>query len=110
MPHHDGKCQRLHGHSFRMRIILQGNRLTTEGSKQGMLRDFGDVSAGVKPLMEQVLDHHYLNETLPSIESPTSENIAKWVYDTLKPMFLELLAVEIDETCTSSCRYEGDVK
>ena len=107
LPHHDGKCQRLHGHSFRMRVVLRGPRLVEDGPKRGMLRDFGDVKAAVAPLVDGVLDHHYLNETLPDIESPTSEAVAKWVYDQVKPFLPELLAVEIDETCTSSARYEG---
>ena len=106
LPHHDGKCQRLHGHSWRMNIVLQGDRLVTAGPKQGMLKDYGDVSAAVKPLVEQCLDHHYLNETIPSIENPTSENIAKWVFEQLQPIIPELVAVTIYETCTSECTYQ----
>ena len=106
LPAHDGKCQRLHGHSWRMQVVLQGDRLVTAGPKQGMLKDYGDVSAAVKPLIEQCLDHHYLNETIPSIENPTSENIAKWVFEQLQPIIPELVAVTIFETCTSECTYQ----
>lgn len=105
LPHHDGKCARLHGHSFKMRVELCGEALFVEGAKTGMLRDFSDVSKAVKPLVEEVLDHHYLNETT-GLENPTSEELARWVYLRLKPQLPELRAVEIDETCTSSCRYE----
>jgi 6-pyruvoyltetrahydropterin/6-carboxytetrahydropterin synthase len=105
LPSHDGKCARLHGHSWKMRVVLAGDRLVTEGPKKGMLKDFGDVSAGVKPLLEQCLDHHYLNDTT-GLEDPTSEELARWVFNKLSPVVPEMVAVEIDETCTSSCRYE----
>lgn len=105
LPAHDGQCARLHGHSFKARIILQGERLKQSGPKEGMLLDFKTVSEAVKPILEEKLDHHYLNETLP-INNPTSENIAKWLYGELKGKLPLLHAIEVDETCTCSCRYE----
>lgn len=102
LPQHDGKCQRLHGHSFVMRVTLKGPHLRHAGPKVGMLSDFGDISAVVKPLVETQLDHHYLNETVP-LENPTSEELARWVFYTVKPQLPLLHSVEIDETCTSSC-------
>lgn len=106
LPLHDGKCKNLHGHSWKMRVILQGEALYQQGSKAGMLRDFGDVSELVKPIVEVYLDHHYLNEST-QLENPTSEELAQWIFNRLRPLMGELLkAVEVDETCTSSCRYE----
>lgn len=105
LPKHDGKCARLHGHSWVGKLVVAGDRLVSEGPKAGMLKDFGDLSAGLKPLVEQCLDHHYLNETT-GLENPTSEEVARWVYDRLKPIVPELVAVEIQETCTSSCTYK----
>ena len=61
LPHHDGKCARLHGHSWVCRIYIQGDRLIESGPKQGMLMDFGDVKTYMKPLLDQYLDHYYLN-------------------------------------------------
>ena len=106
LPYHDGQCARLHGHSFKMRVILQGKELKQNGSKQGMLIDYKTVSEVVKPIVDEKLDHHYLNDTLP-LESPTSENIAKWLFAEIKPLLPLLHAVEVDETCSCSCRYEG---
>lgn len=106
---HDGKCARLHGHSWRARVVLRGVALHGHGPKQEMLADFGDVKALVEPLVESKLDHHYLNETLGT-DRPTSEFVAKWLFGELKRAgfgpLAELAAVEVDETCTSSCRYE----
>lgn len=104
LPHHDGKCQRLHGHSWRMRVILQGLHLVPQGPKAGMLMDFGDISKTVKPLIEEKLDHYYLNDST-GLENPTSEELARWIFQQLKFNLPQLVAVEVDETCTSSCCY-----
>lgn len=108
LPHHDGKCARLHGHSWKMRVVLNGETLHKQGPKTGMLRDFSEVSAVVKPLLEGKLDHYYLNETT-GLDNPTSEELAFWIYNQLKDALPELVAVEVDETCTCSCRYTGEL-
>lgn len=105
LPHHDGKCARLHGHSWILRVYLKGDRLQDSGAKQGMLFDFGDIKQYVQPLLDDYLDHHYLNETL-NMENPTSEAIAQWIYWELQKRNLPGLdAVEIKETCTAGCLY-----
>ncbi|OKH18771.1 6-carboxytetrahydropterin synthase QueD [[Limnothrix rosea] IAM M-220] len=105
LPHHDGKCARLHGHSWVCRVYIRGDRLIESGAKQGMLMDFSDLKSSMKPLLEDYLDHYYLNETL-EMESPTSEAIAKWIYEQLEAKkLMGLCAVEILETCTSGCIY-----
>ena len=106
LPHHNGKCSRLHGHSWELIVELRGDALQSLGPKQGMITDFGDISTEVKPLLDHYLDHHFLNDSL-TMENPTSEAIAEWIYAQLKPRFSRLLrAVEISETCTSWTRYE----
>jgi 6-pyruvoyltetrahydropterin/6-carboxytetrahydropterin synthase len=107
LPQHDGKCRELHGHSWVGRIEVRGDALVALGPKGGMLLDFSDVKAAVAPLVEDLLDHHYLNDTLP-LENPTSEAIAAWLFGELEPQLPGLYAVEIDETCTSSCRFQRD--
>ncbi len=69
-----------------------------------MLMDYADLKKVMNPIVEEYLDHHYLNETLP-LESPTSEAIAKWIYDQLKPDLPLLDSVTVNETCTCSCTY-----
>lgn len=104
LPHHDGKCARLHGHSWVLQVEIQGKGLHTTGPKQGMLLDFGDISAVVKPLLEDRLDHYYLNEST-GLESPTSERLAAWIYHTLLADLPGLVAVTVEETCTSAATY-----
>jgi len=105
LPNHDGKCRQLHGHSWVGWVEVCGWELKDEGPKQGMICDYGDIKKLLKPIVEDYLDHHYLNDTLP-MNSPTSEEVARWVFRQLRGKIVGLVAVEIEETCTSSCRYE----
>lgn len=104
LPHHDGKCARLHGHSWKMTVEVGSDRLEVRGPKRGMVMDFGELKAVVAPLVEQKLDHFYLNDSLV-MENPTSENVARWIFDKLAPKLPMLRAVIIHETCTAACRY-----
>ncbi|MDE2099979.1 MAG: 6-carboxytetrahydropterin synthase [Patescibacteria group bacterium] len=112
LPHHDGKCARLHGHSWRGSIIVSGQILNVSGPKAGMLVDYGVLSATVEPLITKYLDHWYLNESL-AIENPTSEMIASWLWGmvlrhlAMKGYSVKLVAVVIQETCTARCIYTG---
>ena len=70
------KCARLHGHSFRIELHLSGD---VDG-RLGWVMDFADVREAFQPIYDQ-LDHHYLNE-IAGLENPTSENLARWVWQT----------------------------
>lgn len=103
---HDGKCARLHGHSWKGEIMVEGMELGKFGPKANMVMDFGDMKASLKPLVEKYLDHWHLNDTLKT-NMPTSEFVAQWIYDYLKPAIPDLVTVTIEETCTSRCEYVG---
>ena len=109
LPHHDGKCARLHGHSFRLRVDIKSDAVHTEGPKYGMVVDYGDIAMIVKPLIDEKLDHWFLNESL-GLESPTSELVAQWVYDWLKTKLKGLHSVTIHETCTTAATYSEEVQ
>ena len=98
-PEH--KCRRMHGHSFRVEVVVEGPL----DPAKGYLMDFGDLKAAAQPL-EQALDHRCLNE-IPGLENPTSEMIARWIWDRLKPTMPLLAEVIVQETCTSRCSYRG---
>ncbi len=105
LPYHDGKCARLHGHSWRGVVYVKGTALNKSGSKAGMVIDYGDIKSYLKPLVDDYLDHYYLNEST-GLESPTSEEVAKWIFEQLEQAGLPgLVAIRIDETCTSTCIY-----
>ena len=98
----DHQCSRLHGHSFKARITVEGEA----GIESGWVMDFSEVSRAFRPLLEQ-LDHYYLND-IEGLENPTSENLAKWIWLRLQPSLPNLYEIEIRETCNSGCRYHGD--
>jgi len=95
------KCARLHGHSYRVIVNVTG----PVGGQSGWVMDFGDLKAAFRPLAQQ-LDHYYLNE-VPGLENPTSENLARWIWDRLKPSLTDLSAITVRETCTSGCTFRG---
>ena len=97
----DHKCARLHGHSFRIEVHLSGE----VDPASGWIMDFAELKAAFRPVHEQ-LDHNYLNE-IPGLENPTSENLAKWIWDRLAPDLPLLSRIVVQETCHCGCSYEG---
>jgi 6-pyruvoyltetrahydropterin/6-carboxytetrahydropterin synthase len=97
------KCRRLHGHSYRVEVHAGGEI----DERMGWFMDFAVISAAWKPL-HAILDHYYLNE-IPGLENPTSENLARFIWDRLAPELAGLSKVVVHETCTSGCTYLGPV-
>ena len=95
------KCGRLHGHSYRAEVHVAG----PVDEAAGWVVDFADIKAAWAPL-DDLLDHHYLNE-VDGLANPTSENVARWIWDRLAEV-LSLSAVTVRETCTSGCVYRGE--
>ena len=95
------KCGRMHGHSFTIEILLEGE----VDSPSGWHRDYGDIDDAFAPLYAR-LDHHTLNE-VAGLENPTSELLARWLWDQLRPSLPTLSAVTVHETCVARCTYRG---
>src|SRR5204863_4070606 len=95
------KCRRLHGHSFKVDVVVAGKC----DARLGWVMDYADIAEAFKPLWEQ-LDHRYLNE-IPGLGNPTSENIAVWIWKRLRPKLPLLSEIIIAETCMSRCVYRG---
>ncbi|MEX0685516.1 MAG: 6-carboxytetrahydropterin synthase QueD [Balneolales bacterium] len=98
----DHKCSRLHGHSFRVRIYIIGE----VDPITGWVMDFYDIKKIFTPYYD-MLDHHYLND-IEGLENPTSENLAKWIWDHLNERLPGCSRVEVFETCTSGAIYSGE--
>src|SRR5690606_17709948 len=98
----DHKCSRLHGHSFRIEIHIGGD----VDPHFGWVMDFADLKHAFEPLY-RMLDHNYLND-IEGLENPTSENLAAWIWQRLKPDLPQLARIVVAETCTSACVYTGD--
>ncbi|MEN6491941.1 MAG: 6-carboxytetrahydropterin synthase QueD [Rectinema sp.] len=104
--HYHGKCERFHGHNYKVRVWVSGKEL----GEGGMLVDFSIVKAALKKLIDEALDHRDLNG-LPEFEDdPSAERIAKFIYDRLRGVLPEvpLSAVDVFETDTSMARYVPD--
>jgi 6-pyruvoyltetrahydropterin/6-carboxytetrahydropterin synthase len=95
------KCSRLHGHSFRVEVAVSG----PVDPELGWFIDYAEIDAACRPLVE-VLDHRYLNE-IEGLENPTSERLAKFIWDRLVVSLRGLERVTVMETCESRCEYEG---
>ena len=76
---YDGKCGRMHGHTYKVQICVAGSKLD---EKFGMLMDFKDMKASLNAVVEQ-LDHQVLNDVL-DIKTST-ECLAKYFYDEINP-------------------------
>jgi 6-pyruvoyltetrahydropterin/6-carboxytetrahydropterin synthase len=97
------KCARLHGHSYRVAIHVTGD----VADETGWVMDFADIKCAYAPI-EAEIDHYYLND-VAGLENPTSENVARWIWERLCVALPALSAVTVRETCTSGCTYRGAV-
>lgn len=96
------KCRRLHGHSFKIEIAVEGD----VDPGKGYLIDYGDLKTAFEPLLAR-LDHYCLND-VPGLENPTSEELARWIWMRLHEKLPGLALVIVHETCTSRCEYRGE--
>jgi 6-pyruvoyltetrahydropterin/6-carboxytetrahydropterin synthase len=97
-----GKCEDLHGHNWIVEIVVASAKLDTIG----MVLDFKYLKKKLNVILEQ-MDHKYLNQiAFFKKVNPTSENIAKYIYDQLKPVVPLLSQVTVWENNTSSATYE----
>lgn len=101
---YQGSCQRLHGHTYRVRAAFRVGSLDS----MGMAMDFRQAKAHLASVLEY-LDHQYINE-LPefSVHNPTAENISKFIYDRIKVQHSDLYSITVWETPTSSATYFED--
>jgi 6-pyruvoyltetrahydropterin/6-carboxytetrahydropterin synthase len=98
------KCGRLHGHTFQIEVHVQGPL----DPQFGWIIDFAHIKGAFK-LVEDQIDHRYLNE-VEGLENPTSEHVARWVWQKLKPSLPSLSRIVLRETCTSGCIYTGELE
>lgn len=83
LHHYEGKCKNLHGHTYRAVLGISGYT-----DERGIMIDFGDIKKIWKQKIEIYLDHHYINETLPPMNT-TAENIVVWIYERLSEALLD---------------------
>lgn len=99
-----GKCERLHGHNYRVLAYARG----TELDSGGMLVDFGVLKGALREVCAR-LDHSNLNDVEAFAGNPSAERIAKYIFEAIRAGCPEipLFAVDVFETPTSRARYFG---
>ncbi len=100
LPRYQGKCFNLHGHNYRLVVALRGE----PDPYSGIFVDFGDVETVVKKEVLDRLDHTNLNDT---IENPTAENLATWIWRRLEGKLKGFAEVRLWEIPTSCVVYRG---
>ncbi len=96
-----GKCEDLHGHNWKIEAVAESENL----DKVGMVMDFKLIKNELSNILEK-LDHKYLNKIKPFDKTnPTSENIARFIYETLKPKLAGLKSITVWENPTSCATY-----
>lgn len=95
------KCRRLHGHSFRVEVTVEGD----VDPATGWFLDYGVIRDAVEPVRSK-LDHYCLND-IEGLSNPTSEELCRWIWEHLRPKLPSLGRIVVHETCESRCEYEG---
>ncbi len=100
-----GKCEELHGHNWRVQVSISSGRL----NDIGMVMDFHELKSVTNEVIA-ALDHSFLNEIFPFTEiNPSSENIAKWIYESVKKRIImkdcNISSVTVWENDSSSATY-----
>jgi len=98
LVNYHGKCENLHGHTYRLRVTLKGE----PNPKDGMIIDFSILKKIVKEKIIERMDHHYLNDLVPQ---STAENLIRWIWNELTSDLntptTELYELKLWETETS---------
>lgn len=124
LPRHPGKCQRLHGHSWILRVYFEG----PISNATGFVKDYSEIKSAIQPIIDD-LDHRHLGQWwmytedqqakwgvpgLPGNFYPSSENLIVYIADRITKLNLDTgfagekptfgwSKLELDETCTSRC-------
>ena len=102
LPHYDGACHNIHGHSYKLEVTVSGQVSKNENDpKCGMIIDFKDLKAIVKSVAVDKYDHSNLNEFFPN---PTAEIMVKQIaVDIMSklPQGVYLMSCKLWETSTS---------
>jgi 6-pyruvoyltetrahydropterin/6-carboxytetrahydropterin synthase len=103
-----GKCEALHGHNWKVQVFIQVDKL----NEIDLGMDFHQIKDYTKEITNSV-DHGFLNEIFPFTQiNPSSENIAKWIYDSLIKKIdddnVSVAAITVWESDTASATYYED--
>ena len=100
LPRHPGRCFRMHGHSYRLQVMVTGN----PDPETGMVVDFFDIENTVGRVVDSIRDT-CLNDVL---ENPTAEAIVVWLWQQIQPSLASLSGLRLFETESCHVTYRGE--
>lgn len=100
------KCSQLHGHTYRLTVFVSGSP-DHRGFCGGA--DYAEINDSVRRILVH-LDHRYLNDIDTRLENPTTEVLALWLWPRIKAELPGLARIEIRESATTGCIYEGQLE
>jgi 6-pyruvoyltetrahydropterin/6-carboxytetrahydropterin synthase len=93
LRNYKGRCENVHGHNFKVRVVIEGEKL----DETGLLVDFLDVKAAMQTIIDR-LDHVFLNDVAPfDVKNPSAENIAEYFFTEMRRSLQSAVAVEVRE-------------
>jgi 6-pyruvoyltetrahydropterin/6-carboxytetrahydropterin synthase len=93
LRNYKGKCENVHGHNFKVRVVIEGEKL----DETGLLVDFLDVKAAMQAIIDR-LDHVFLNDVAPfDVKNPSAENIAEHFYSEMARSLKSAVPVRVRE-------------
>lgn len=95
LPEHEGKCCRLHGHTYSLEVTVEG-KPQESGPASGMVMDFAELRQRVNELVVERLDHQLLNDLFDFV--PTVEAVAAWAFNRLQEAGLPVARVRLSES------------
>ena len=98
LPDHEGKCFRLHGHTYGLEVTVAGVPQQS-GPASGMIMDFAELRRLVGEIIVERLDHQLLNEILDFV--PTVEAVASWIFSSLREAGVPVAKVRLAEGSNS---------
>ena len=96
------KCKNMHGHTYRLRVVIEGK----PDPVLGWLMDFKELKDIVSVVIDQ-MDHKLIND-IPGLENPTAENMTLWIWQQIRPLLPRLSRIELYETPTTGVIYRGE--
>lgn len=98
------QCARLHGHNYRVVVVLEARDHDALDPATGFVRDYGAL-APLKRLLDESLDHRHLNDVLGSPQATTAEALARWLFEWCRAEWPEVVAVRVSETDKTWAEY-----
>ncbi len=93
LRNYKGKCENVHGHNFKVRVVMEGEKL----DESGLLVDFLDVKAAMQTIIDR-LDHVFLNDVPPfDVKNPSAENIAEYFFTEMTRSLTSTVPVRVRE-------------